>query len=191
MKVLWIDLETSGLDPVKHGILQIAMLFDIDGVVVEHLDLHMNPVGKELDAQALSVNGFTPEMVAGWPPALEARKDIKKAMERFVNPFDRADKFLPAGFNVGFDIPFLEQLWTEAGDKYLHSFFGYAALDPFKVQPFLEWAGISKEPSRRNLETLATHYGIALEGAHNALADIRATREIALKMREMIKGEKA
>ena len=27
-KILWFDLETSGLDPVKNGIIQFAALFD-------------------------------------------------------------------------------------------------------------------------------------------------------------------
>lgn len=30
-KVLWLDLETTGLDCNNHGIIQIAMLMDITG----------------------------------------------------------------------------------------------------------------------------------------------------------------
>ena len=30
-KVLWLDIETTGLDPERHGIVQIAGIIEIDG----------------------------------------------------------------------------------------------------------------------------------------------------------------
>ena len=35
MKVLWMDCETSGVDPVRHEILQIAGIIEIEGKEVE------------------------------------------------------------------------------------------------------------------------------------------------------------
>ena len=185
-KILWFDLETSGLDPVKNGIIQFAALIDIDGEIVETVDFLMNPEGKEVSPDALQVQGRTLEGVKAYRPALEVRPDIKAALARHVDPYNRSDKFIVGGFNVQFDIGFLEQLWKEAGDNYLRSFLGPLIIDPFRIQGFMEWAGACPIPPRRNLETLCGAWGVELGNAHNALADITATRELALKMREKL-----
>lgn len=185
-KILWFDLETSGLDSVKNGIIQFAALIDIDGDIKETIDLCMNPEGKEVSPDALQVQGRTFEEVKTYRPALEVRLDIKAAFSRHVDPYNRADKFIVGGFNAQFDIGFLEQLWKEAGDNYLRSFLGPLIIDPFRIQGFMEWAGACPTPPRRNLETLCGAWGVELGNAHNALADITATRELALKMREKL-----
>jgi DNA polymerase III subunit epsilon len=191
MKVLWLDLETSGLDPVKNGIIQFAALIEIDGEIKEAVDLRMDPCGKEITPEALEVQKTNLEEIKAYRPALEVRLDIKATLARHVDPYNKADKFIVGGFNVQFDIGFIEQLWKEAGDPYLRSFIGPLVVDPFRVQGFMEWAGACPIPTRRNLETLCNAWGVELGNAHNALADITATRELALRMRETIKGVKA
>lgn len=42
-KTPWVDCETTGLDPVKHGIVQIAMLMDINGYVEDRLVVKCQP----------------------------------------------------------------------------------------------------------------------------------------------------
>jgi DNA polymerase-3 subunit epsilon len=186
-KIVWLDLETSGLDPSKNGIVQAAFLIDIDGQILEEREFRMNPVGKELDPTALAVHGIPAETIATYQPATEAKADIARFLDAYVNKFDRADKLTIAGFNVGFDSSFLEALWDETGDRYFYSYFNHTPIDPFRVQPFLEWAGLSAKPEKRNLGALAAHYGITLEDAHDALADTRATRELALEMRDLVR----
>lgn len=186
MKVLWFDLETSGLDPLKNGIIQFAALIEIDGEVKDTLDFTMNPEGKEVSPEALALQHRTAEEVKTYRPALNVRLEIKAAFARHIDPYNKGDKFIVGGFNVQFDIGFLEQLWKDAGDTYLRSFLGPLVLDPFRVQGFMEWAGACPVPPRRNLETLCGAWGVEIGNAHNALADITATRALAYKMREKL-----
>ena len=190
-KIAWLDLETSGLDPIKNGIVQAAFIIDIEGEVVAEREFFLNPTGKELSPEALEVHGITAETIATYHPAIAVKAEIARFLSAFVDKFNRADKLTIGGYNVGFDISFLEQLWADSGDKYFYSFFDHFPVDPFKIQPFLEWAGLSAPPEKRNLSALATHYGLDLEDAHDAMADIRTTRALALKMCEAIKGERA
>lgn len=46
MKILWIDTETTGLDPDKHGIIQLAMIVDIDGQIKGKEIFTMCPTGR-------------------------------------------------------------------------------------------------------------------------------------------------
>lgn len=183
-KILWLDLETTGLDPVKNGIIQAAFIVEIDGQVKEKRDFKMNPIGKVLDPQAMAVHGLSEADLASFPPSLSVKKDIENFLAQYVEKFDKADKFTAAGYNVDFDLGFLEELWIEAGDRYFYSWVNHFPVDVFKVHPFMEWAGLATAPDRRNLETLAAHYGVPFPDAHNALADIEMTRELALKLRE-------
>ena len=190
MKVAWIDCETTGLDPQKHGIIQLALIVEIDHAVVERAEFMMNPVGKEFDEGALRINGYTKEALDAYPPSLGQKAKIEEFFAKFVEKFDKNDKFIAAGYNVAFDLDFLKQLWQDSGDKYFYSWFEHAAIDVYEAHRMLEWIGVAQVPENRKLETLAKMYGIPIT-AHDAAADIEATRQIAEKIRENFgKGEK-
>lgn len=187
-KICWLDLETTGLDPVKNGIIQAAFIIEIDGDVKEKREFSMNPIGKVLDPQAMAIHGLSEADLGGFPASLQVKKEIEAFLSGFVQKFDKADKFTAAGYNVDFDLGFLENMWLESGDKFFFSWFNHFPIDVFKVHPFMEWSGIATAPDRRNLETLAKHYGVAFPNAHNALADIEMTRELALKLRDKVRA---
>ena len=42
-KLLYFDTETTGLDPVRNGIIQIAGIIVIDGEVKEEFNIKMQP----------------------------------------------------------------------------------------------------------------------------------------------------
>lgn len=43
MKLLFFDLETTGVNPGKNGIHQISGMIEIDGVEKEHFNFHVQP----------------------------------------------------------------------------------------------------------------------------------------------------
>lgn len=188
-KYLWLDTETTGLDPVKNGIIELACLVEIGGEVVETRLFQMNPVGKEVTEEALTVNKKSIKDIASYPRTGEVKKQVEQFLSRYINKFDKADKFVLAGFNVEFDKAFLEQLWKDQGDVYFYSWAWRQCFDVLDAQHFLEWLGKVEPPGDRKLETLCGFYGVTLDRAHSALSDITATREVALKMMSLIGGK--
>lgn len=68
MKLLFFDLETTGVNPGKNGIHQISGMIEIDGVEKERFDFHVQPNPKAIiEEQALSVAGVTREQVLAYP----------------------------------------------------------------------------------------------------------------------------
>lgn len=183
MKVAWIDTETTGLDPIKNGIIQVAFIIEIDGQVTR-ADYRINPIGKEIDPQAMETNGISPEQLAAYPSAIVVKSEIEKFLGQFVDKYDRQDKFIPAGYNVDFDLSFLEQLWLDCGDKYFYSWFERVPLDIYRNHRLLEWLGVTQKPENRKLETLARMYGIEPVNNHDAACDIEMTYKIAQVIRE-------
>ncbi|MFH1788038.1 MAG: hypothetical protein ABH834_01500 [Candidatus Altiarchaeota archaeon] len=118
-----------------------------------------------------------------YEPPLKAYNRLKGILDSYVNKYDRADKFMVAGYNVGFDISFLEAFFRKMGDNYLYSYIS-SPLDMLSVTRYLSYMGILKTADHK-LETVCEAMGIPLE-AHNAMSDIRATREIAFEVPRLV-----
>jgi len=186
MKVAWIDTETTGLDPEKNGLIQVALIIEIDYNPVARTDFRMNPIGKAFDPQAMAIHGLSEEQIAAYPTSASIKTKIEKFFSQFVNKYDKQDKLIPAGYNVDFDLDFLQRLWEDTGDKYIFSWFAHAPIDIYRAHRLLEWAGIAEAPSDRKLETMAKMYGIETPNSHDAAADIETTRQIAEIIRAKI-----
>lgn len=176
-KVLYIDCETTGLDPVRNGIVQLAALIEVDGELVAEQSWRIQPLyADEIDDKALAVHGMDREKIKSFPPAPWVFCEFTVLLGRYVNKFNKLDKYYPAGYNVRFDLDFLAQWFKKQGDPYFESWQNWRALDPLPFLYSLDFHDAISLPNYK-LETVCAHFGIPLE-AHNALSDVRAAREI-------------
>lgn len=176
MKILYIDTETTGTNSQKHEIIQIAALIEIDNEIVEEVNLRIRPTNWEtIDPEALKVTGKTLEELKTYMDPKMAFITLKGIFERYVNKYDRNDKFYPAGHNLGFDIEFLQAFWKKYGDAYgTGSYQNWRFLDTRILANFLCSHDLIK-PLNVTLGEMCKMYNIHLD-AHDALNDIRATR---------------
>ena len=182
MKILFFDTETTGLDPIKQDIIQIAGLVEVDGKIVDEFDLSCQPFSFEnIEKQALETNHKTIEELKTFIGPKLVKETFCGILGKHCDKFDRSDKFYPAGYNVKFDIDFLAQWFKKCGDNYLGSWINWRALDPY---PFLCAMDFKREISLPDykLSTVCGHFGIDITGAHDALSDIKATRQIIKKV---------
>ena len=186
-KLFWFDVETTGTNPYKHDIVQLAYLIEIDGEIVSADEILMAPMS-HIDAsasEALAVSGRTVEEVKKYPDAADGLKNLKKELEKHVDKYNKKDKFIAAGYNVRFDIDFLRQAFIKTGDKYFGSWFHWPSIDVAGVFAVLLANGDQPDLKDFKLETLCKHYGIDIT-AHDAVSDIKATRELYLKLKSKI-----
>jgi DNA polymerase-3 subunit epsilon len=109
-----------------------------------------------------------------------------QTLKEYINKFDKEDKFYPAGYNVRFDLDFLAAFFSKTGDPYFGLWFNWRAIDALAIVRFFEFCGDGLTTrTDQKLETVCNAYGIKLDTAHDALSDIRATRELLLKMKEI------
>ena len=178
-KILWIDLETTGLNEVEHGIVQLACFVEIDGKIMGSKNYYICPAeSKKISAEALAVNGRTLEEIKGFQDQKTAWLKFKKFLEEYVNPYDKTDKFYFGGYNVSFDIKFLRQWWIENNDKYFGSYFHKEInYDPYQDMKLLKNKGVVNLENLK-LTTVAEHFKINSDKAHNAMGDIIMTKKI-------------
>lgn len=182
-KTLYHDTETTGTDPAYHGMIQLACLVDVDGEVIDENNWHIKPFkGDLLNKEAAEVTGISREDLDGFSEPEDVYREIVGFFSKHVDKYDRTDKFYPAGYNVRFDMGFLKRFFEKNGDKYFGSWFNGKYIDPLPRLHWMDWSGKISLPDYK-LVTVCNQFGIELgDSAHDALADIRATRKLVLKL---------
>lgn len=154
----FFDLETTGLNPGRDRIVEMALvvLFP-DGSVQERLR-RFNP-GVPIPAAASAIHGITDADVAGEPPFAHRARSLVELLD----PCDLA------GFNIRrFDLPMLLAELRRAG----------LAFD-VSGRRIVDVQAIFHREERRDLSAAARFYlGREHEDAHSALADIRTSAAV-------------
>jgi len=188
MKVFWFDVETTGLDPEKHEIVQLAYQMVTDGGIVGERNILMRPDRPEdISPKALKVQGRTLDDVMAFPARKLGWRQFIADLDMWISKWNRTDKAWYGGYNVEFDCDFL---WAESraqDERFFGSYwFGYA-IDPYPVAQFLAGTGLLEwiQGRKLTLGTLCKHFAIDLQ-AHDALSDIKATRELTHKIVDLM-----
>ena len=185
MKILWYDTETTGLDPVKQDIIQFAGIMEIDGKVVDEIEVKMQPISYEnVEQGALDVHGYSLEDFKSFPSAREGYLRILQFLDQHVSKFDKTDKLLSAGQNIKFDMEFLRQNFIKNNNVFFGSYFDYHFID---LQAITALMIKNKKLGIVNykLETVCKELGIEIV-AHDAISDIRATKACFEKYEQML-----
>lgn len=187
LKKLWIDTETTGLIPGTHGIIQLGMLVDIGGRIVDKASFQMCPTGRVADDEALKVNGYTRGQIRGFSPYAVVYPQVVSFLTKYVDKYSPEDKFIACGQNVRFDVDMMLDFFQACGDQYFFSLVKSGAyIDTLYIMTFLQDLGKIPLLASRKLEMMGKHFGINTDGAHDALFDVALAREIYLKMRGML-----
>lgn len=191
MKIFYLDLETTGVDHLVNGMIQLAYIVEIEGVVKKEGNIFIQPYHTDIiELEALLINNRTKEELFKEPfiEPHDAFIQIIDILRHYIDRYDKKDKFYLAGYNVGFDANFLSRFFVRNGYMYWGSYFHFPKLDPMSFILFLVKAGLmdmSKLPNFK-LATLCDFFDIKID-AHDALSDIRATKALIYKCLEIIK----
>ena len=181
VKICWIDVETTGLDPVKNGLVQIAALVEIDGTIQEEFCEYIRPFRRDvISDKALEVNKLTRKQLKDFPEPEDVHRQLVVILDKYVDRFDKTDKFFFGGYNAqAFDAPFMRSWFHKNGDTYYGSYFFSNTMD---VLPLASYTLRKRRPWMLNfkLETVASTVGIDVDKSqtHHALYDIMLTRAI-------------
>lgn len=158
--IVFFDVESTGLDISKDRVVSIATLkIDMDGNTEEKTIL-INPE-MPIPKEASDIHGITEETIKDAPTF----KQISKSLFSY---FENCDI---AGFNSDYyDVPLLMKEFSRCGIDF--PTWELNLIDVLKFERFL---------NPNNLGEVYKRYtGKELEGAHDALNDIRATFEILM-----------
>ena len=158
-EVIFLDLETTGLNPKRDRILEIAAVRAVHGQS-EHTSMTtlIDP-GRKIPKKITEITGITDEMVkANGEP-------VEKALPDFIQFI--GDRPVIA-YNAPFDIGFL---MAEAERHQIKIDLNYYCL-------LAEARSRLPQLARHRLTDLVEHFGIAVRQEHRALADVALTMEV-------------
>lgn len=186
MKVLYLDTETTGLDAVKNDIIQIAGIVEINNEVKEEFNFTCQPFSYDnISQEALDIHGRKIDEIKTYQTPQLAYKQLLKIFDKYINKYDKMDKFIPAGHNIQFDVNFVFEFFKKNGNMYCGSYLDYHKLDSMVVGMLLKL--FNKEKFERlKLEAMAKHYGMEIN-AHDALSDVKTSREIIKRFGDYLK----
>ncbi len=165
-----VDTETTGMRPADgHRLVEVARVSIVDGALGEEWSTLIDP-GRPIPADATRVHGISDAMVAGAPSAAEAGRLLRQACGD-----------LPIVFhNAPFDLPFLLQLFRDAGT-------------PPLLNPIVDTLGLARglfAPGSNQLGALAARLNLPAETPHRALGDTRTTARLFIALAERWEREK-
>lgn len=171
--ILWLDTETTGIDPNKNFLFQLSYISILNNEIKFNNDLYMRPQYIEnfrIDQSALDCNRKTKEEIE----KLELENEKIKI---FLNDLTSSgNKYYIAGYNVKFDIEFLTALFSRQNLN-MHNYFNYLYLDVLQLIINLKLAG-KINPINCKLETVLQYFNLIkdINSLHNAKQDILCTK---------------
>jgi DNA polymerase III subunit epsilon len=189
-KILWIDTETTGTDPTLHSVIQIANIIDIDGKVEDKFVFNVQPHPDfEINEESIAVHGISKEQMQAFPEMKSIHANLLQKWNKYIDKFNKNDKFIVAGQKINFDIDFLSHFFMRLNDNYLGSYLDFRArIELLELTKGLRMLDIIKS-STLKLETLCNEFGISIQ-AHNAMSDIEATRNLYYYFKNNLKWKK-
>lgn len=184
MKLLYLDTETTGVK-YQSTIIQIAAIIEIDGEVKESINLFCAPFeDSDISEEALAVTGKTREEIFRYDNPLVVCEMFTSILGKYVDKYDKNDKFAVVGHNIKFDLDMLRNWAFRCGEKFIASYIDFKAdFDTLAYVKCLKILGRLPETLDNKLTTVCEACGISLENAHDAMADIEATRNLFLYLK--------
>lgn len=164
MRYIALDLETTGLDPVKDKIIEIGIALFEDGAVINTFSKLINP-GIPIPKLTEKLTGINDAMVESAPNI----EDIKSEVIEFIGEHPIV------GQNISFDINFLNANDINLNNQTMDTFLLARSILPYSES--------------YSLEILAQKLSLKLESAHRALDDAIASLLLMEKLLEILNSQ--
>ena len=184
MKLVHLDLETTGVDVKLHGVCQISGIIEIDNVIKEKFDFLVKPrLNVIYDPGALKVNKRTEEEMQTFEDMESVYKKLITILSKYINKFDKTDKAFIVAYNSKFDVDFLRRWFLDCNDKYFGSWFWSNSIDIMALASEM-LKHVRHEMINFKLKTVAEAFEIPIneEEVHDGMYDVEISKQIYDKM---------
>lgn len=158
-----VDVETTGLSPRSHQVIELGAVKIVDGEVVESFHRIVRPTRRVSEA-SLSITGITKEELA---------QGIEESL-LWHDFFQFSDQCMIVAHNARFDVGFFRQAWRR--------FYPGTDFDPLVLDTLSLARAVVTGSKGFGLASLTQYYKIPLSQHHRALADAEATGILALRL---------
>ena len=162
MRIVYIDIETTGLDVSRHEIVEIALITEWFGELDRwHARIRPRHVWSA-DPKALELNGYSEEE---WENAMTLDQAVLQISARIP------DRCHLVGYNPSFDWEFVRKVLHDAG-------YNRRRVYLIDVMTLVHEHCMAAGQPRLSLDATREFLGMPLEGSHRAMKDAEDTRRL-------------
>lgn len=194
--IVWLDLETSRLDPATCEIIQIAAIAT-DRHSLKELDRFECKVHFDVSSaasEALERNAYD---AAVWSAEAISQREAMNSFTAFLHCHSTWHRVSSkgnhyttceiGGHNIAqYDAPILQRWYKDLGAWCPCATYASMVVDTMFWARSLEFALGERWETGFSNKALCDRFGISLENEHDALADIEATVELARALRRLM-----
>jgi DNA polymerase III alpha subunit (gram-positive type) len=183
-RILFIDVESTGVDYADNEIVEVACLFYEDGVMKSSFCKKINPsFNKEINLGALKINKH--KLTSQYFNREEAAKQLADYLVSL--PSSKESPISIGGHNVAFDIQGIKEFLKEFNIVGLNELFSYSVVDTSTIGNFLRYC-TSLNMARMSLSKLAETLQIEVDETktHSAMYDAELSAKCFFKMCELV-----
>jgi len=197
-KTLWLDIKTTGANPITHDPIQITGIIEANGTL-NGFDFRVRPTrGAGVSSETLEINGVTMEEIRDSPPPEAIHRKLVSLLGKTADRHNKTDKFILAGRNVQFNSDIMNQWFKKLGDKYWLSWVKSIYLDTERyavllqatinvgLDIFLEEHQDETVPAARP-DAIWEAGGMDIGETGDPMYDIKATRRLAIWQAKRVK----
>lgn len=181
-KIIYTDLETTGLQHETCAITQLAGVYEKDGIEKKRFNYRIRPnEDHAIYRGALEVTKIGYDGIMAYKLSqFEAYNKLLYFLDSVVNKFDKEDKIFLVGYNIiNFDAKFLRRFFEMHGNNYYNSYFHYPEID---LVPILAFMAMETRTKLENFKLMSVAKGLGIKidesRLHDAMYDIEVTRDI-------------
>ena len=179
MALVFLDVETTGLDSKNCRIIQIALYIP---KIDQGLDLKLKAEDGELQAGAFKVNGIDPDTLNDDDRMSQA--DGIRELIRWCHKHSGGTRLNVCCHNADFDQAWVKEWFTREKMSFKDTFH-WSWECTYKMYTSLRNWGLIR-PRGVKLTDLCNYLNIRVKGAHDALADVKMTVEIYKRLYNFI-----
>lgn len=184
-KILFIDTETTGLNPELHGIHQLSAILVINDKIISDFKSNVQPhPSARVDSRALGIAGVTYNQLSSYPTMEYVFGEFQAFLSQYTDPSGQ-ERIYIAGYNSqAMEGPFMRQWYKHNGvEQMFRSHFHSATLDlmTLSAKHYMD-KGI--HPVSYSLENMARLSGIPYDVSrlHDAEYDNHLAIELYYKI---------
>ena len=187
MKIIYVDTETTGATPSgpnAHDVVQLAVIVEIDGQIVERLTLECAPFRPtNYEPEALSITGTTMGQLLLRPDPTATYKKFTDLLHKYRSKYDKKDRFFFVAYNAQFDYQVLIEQAKKAGDEWFMTNFWSPPICVMMAAANILMPVRDQMPNFK-LQTVCKYCEIEFDNnaAHDALYDLSKTVELYKKL---------
>lgn len=190
LKLLFIDVETTGKNPDLHGIHAIGSILDIDGKETASFYKNVKPqIGAQVDPEALKVSGIAFNNLKEYPNLSYVFDEFMQMLSVALDPGGQ-DRIYMVGYGASFDNDFMRKWYGHNGQEELFKSHFHSAPIDIMTLAAKYFCGHGLVPVSYSLQSIARIFKLPVEHGklHNAAYDAQLARKLYYAIETYVKN---